>query len=216
MSVFSDNHPSFVIPRRQNVDRRLLYCKRRYPVAPVLISKRDVESAFKLAPIAVCGLAYMGCRFAHFSGFIFLSSSGGGRRRPIGGATSTLAMQYIAARRPPRCRRDGPEGFVAFQYVDDGAFVDPWVGLRPWLASSLWEGVLRHGLGVKAANTKKRDVEGCSDTRVLLWGIDVCAATETSALPPAKALRAQEFLASADFDAAVTRFPIKKCAGTQR
>ena len=79
--VFSDNHPACVIPRNQHVARRLLYCKRRYPGAPVLISKRDVKSAFKLAPLAVCGLAYMGCRFARFIG-IYLALFFGWRPSP--------------------------------------------------------------------------------------------------------------------------------------
>ena len=61
--VFSENHPSCIVPRHQHVARRLMYCKRRYPGIPVLVSKRDVKSAFKLVPIAICGLAYMGCRF---------------------------------------------------------------------------------------------------------------------------------------------------------
>ena len=136
----------------------------------MLISKRDVKSAFKLAPIAVCGLAYMGCRFAHFVG-IYLALFFGWRPSPANwGVISTLVMQYIAAHRPARCRRDGPDGFIAFHYFDDGAFVESWVGLRPWLASTQWEGVLGQCLGAKAVNTKKRDVDGCADTRVLLWG----------------------------------------------
>ena len=168
--VGSENHHTCVIPRQQNVARSVLYCKRRYPGIPVLISKRDVESAFKLAPIAVCGLAYMGCRFAHFVG-IYLALFFGWRPPPANwGVISTLVMQYIAAHRPARCRRDGPDGFIAFHYFDDGAFVESWVGLRPWLASTQWEGVLGQCLGAKAVNTKKRDVDGCADTRVLLWG----------------------------------------------
>ena len=47
-------------------------------------------------------------------------------------------------------------------------------------------------------------------TRSVLWGIEVCTVAETFTLPPAKTLRAQEFLASADFDPAITRLPIRK------
>ena len=64
--VFGENRPACIVPRHQHVARRLMLCKRRYPGIPVLLSKRDVKSAFKLVPIAVCGLPYMGCRFGNF------------------------------------------------------------------------------------------------------------------------------------------------------
>ena len=121
-----------------------------------------------------------------------------------------MAMQYIDAHRPSQCRRGGPEGFVALQYVDDGAFAEPWVGLRHWLASSLWEGVLEHGLGRKAVKLRKRGVEGGAETRVLLRGIDVRTVRETLTLPVAKTIRALEFLSSADFDPVMTRTPLKR------
>ena len=41
-------------------------------------------------------------------------------------------------------------------------------------------------------------------------GIDVCTKSETFTLPAAKALRAQEFLASPDFAPSITRIHIKK------
>ena len=30
-----------------------------------------------------------------------------------------------------------PESSVAYQYVDEGAFMDPWLGIRPWIESPL-------------------------------------------------------------------------------
>ena len=54
------NHPDCVIPKRQNVARGLLYSKRRYPGIPIFLPTRDVRSAFKLIPVSIRGLAYMG------------------------------------------------------------------------------------------------------------------------------------------------------------
>lgn len=47
------------------------------------------------------------------------------------GLVSTLLMQYISAYRPADEFTEGPEAFIAYKYVDDGAFVDPWIGFRP-------------------------------------------------------------------------------------
>ena len=74
-------------------------------------------------------------------------------------------MQYVAAFRPECESRDGPESSIAYQYVDDGALIEPWVGLMPWLAVSLWECGLTGCLCYKALNRKKREVEGNASTK---------------------------------------------------
>ena len=55
-------HPKCVVPRHANVARRILFWHRRYPGVPVVISKRDAKGAFKLIPVSIKGLLYMGCR----------------------------------------------------------------------------------------------------------------------------------------------------------
>ena len=146
--VTGDNRPACVIPRHQNIARRLLYFKRRYPGITLLVSKRDVKSAFKLVPVSVRGYAYMGYRFANYVG-IYLALFFGWRPSPANwGVISTLAMQHVAAHRPASPGRGGPEGFISSQYVGDGAFIEPRVGIRPWLASTLWETAMPKGIGL--------------------------------------------------------------------
>ena len=48
-----ERHPECISLRRANVARRVLYWQRRYPGAPVLISKRDVKGTFTLMRICV-------------------------------------------------------------------------------------------------------------------------------------------------------------------
>ena len=91
-----------------------------------MISKRDVKDAFKFIPVSAKGLAYMGRRFAKFVR-IYLSTFSDGDLR-----VSTLSMQYISAQFPNNDHVEGPESFVAYQYLDSGAFIEPWLGLRPW------------------------------------------------------------------------------------
>ena len=122
---------------------------------------------------------------------------------------STLRTQYVAAFRPSDEYLEGPESFVAFRYVDDGAFIEPWVGVRPWQSVALWGDALATSLGRKAMHLKKREVGGNSDTVLPLRGIVVSTEDETFAIPPEKVNRAREFLASGDYDPGATGIPLK-------
>ena len=66
------------------------------------------------------------------------------------------------------------------------------------------------GIGLGSVHTIKHKVAGCAVTRSVLWGVEVCTASESFTLPPAKALRAQEFIAATDFDPAMTRIPLRR------
>ena len=117
-------------------------------------------------------------------------------------------MQFIFARKPVNAWSEGPESYLDVQYVDDGAFIEPWLGLRPWQVVPLWEYALLRCLGPAALNTAKRDIEGMSDTRLNLWGVLICTESNTSTLPQGKIERSEEFLSSPDCDPGVTRIPI--------
>ena len=86
-------------------------------------------------------------------------------------------MQYISAFVPDDSHLCGPESLVAYQYADDGAFAEPWLGLRPWIASSLWGRALYFCLGHNAVNIPKKLAEGACETRINLRGIEICAVT---------------------------------------
>ena len=81
----NDRRPQCIIPRHQNVARRAMYWKRRYPAIPILISKRDFKGSFKLIPVSVRGLAYMGCRFAKYVAMYLAIFSDGVYPRRTGG-----------------------------------------------------------------------------------------------------------------------------------
>ena len=152
----------------------------------MLISKRDVRSAFKLAPVSICDLAYMGCRFANYIG-IYLALFSGRRPSPANWSViPTLIMQSVAAHRPTRSGWGGLEGFLAFHYVGDGAFVEPWVGLRTWQTPSMWEWVLSRGLGMEEAIAENRNDERLAETRTVLWGSRFVRSPKRSPFPPAK------------------------------
>ena len=97
----------------------------------------------------------MGCRFAEFVR-MYISLSSGWMSSPANwGIISTLLMQYIAAHFPTNVHIEGPESLRAYQYVDDGAFVEPWLGLRPWKALTLWGDASARCLGPVAVHFGK-------------------------------------------------------------
>ena len=102
----------------------------------------------------------------------------------------------------------GPEGFRAYEYVDDGAFAEPWLDTRPWTSVRIWELGLQTCLGAKALHEEKKTVEGTCATRVNLWGLLLCTESETLSLPEPKLTNAREFLAQSYFDPGVTRIPL--------
>ena len=152
----------------------------------------------------------MGCRFAKFSR-MNLSLFFGWRPSPAKwGAESTLLMQNISAHFPNNVHVGGPESSLSYQYVGDVAFIEPWLGVRPWQAISLWGDSLTRCLGPDAVHLHKRRVEGNAETTIALWGIIVSTADNTSTLPRGKIGRAKEFLMSPAFDPCVTRIPLKR------
>ena len=95
-------------------------------------------------------------------------------------------MQYIAAHFPNNVHVEGPESFLAYQYADDGAFIDPGIGVRPRQAISLWEDALTRGLGPAAAHLQKRRIAGNAETALVLWGITLSTTDNTFTLPRGK------------------------------
>ena len=208
--ITNDRHPKCVVPRRANVTRRILYRDARYRGVPVLLSSRDAKGAFKLIPVSAKGLAYMGSRLAKFV-YMYISLFFGWMPSPANwGIISTLLMQYIAAQFPNNSHIEGPESYLPHQYVDDGAFAEPWMGIRPWQALPLWEDALTRCLGPAAAHLEKRRIEGNSDTNLILWGIIVSTSGNTFALPREKIDRAKEFVMLPVFGPCITRIPLKR------
>lgn len=146
----------------------ILYWNARYPGIPALISKRDVKGDFKLIPVSAQCLEYMGCRFAKFAR-VGLSLFLGWRPVPARwGGISTLPMQYISAHIPKNDHVDRPGSLLAYQYVDDGAFVDPWLCIRPWQAITLWGHAISRCLAPAAAHLQKRQIEGIDEITIVL------------------------------------------------
>ena len=179
-----DRRPKRITPRNQNIARRIIYWQKRYPIIHVLISNRDVRSAFKLIPVSIRSMTYMGCRFSGYM-VVYLPLFFGRTPPPANcGVISTLPTQYISASVPDDLFLSGSESMVSYQYVDGGAFVEPRLGLRHRIASSIWGRDSYSRLGYGAVNLPKKLVGGNCETRINLRGIEIRTATHTFAFPP--------------------------------
>ena len=211
-----DRHPKCITPRHQHISRRIIYWGKRCPNIRVWISKRGVWSAFKLIPVSIRSMAYMGCRFAGYMVVYLPLFFGWGPSPANWGVISTLLMQYIPAFVPGDLFLSVSESMVAYQYFDGGAIVEPWLGLRPWIASFLRGRALYSCLGYGAVNLPKKLAGGNCETRINLWGIEICTATNTFTFPPAKVDRAREFLACRDLGPGISRFPLELIQAPRR
>ena len=96
--------------------------KRRYHRSPLLLAKRDLRAAFKLAPLSISMLSHAGLRFGR-PVMMYLSLYLGWKGAPgKWGIISTLTLQYIEKHPPATPDDNGPVSFGAFQFGGDGGF----------------------------------------------------------------------------------------------
>ena len=112
------------------------------------------------------------------------------------GIISTLLAQVIDPQASLDIYKAGPESYIAFRYVEDGTFYEPFLGRLPWKSLFLWGYAISKCLGPVDAHIQKREIEGNSDAEVEILGITVSAVNNTSSLPPAKIDKADGFIIS--------------------
>ena len=109
------------------------------------------------------------------------------------GIISTSIMQFPSVHVPANSMPEGTEAYIAFQYVADGTFIEPWLGLRPWKSLSLWERGLGKCLCPSVAHKAKRAIEGNSSTNISFWCIDASTETDAFSHPTGKLRRPSYF-----------------------
>ena len=212
-------------PTHQQIARRVLWHKTRYPGIEVRISKRDIAGAFRLlwvAPKDVHLFAgdlpwkenmmeegdclepgekgqhpHNGCDMT----VIYLVSSFGfsgspGEWTAFGRATE----EYHRAHRPGQPRRDGAAGFDSKILVDDCVLVEPMLGLRPWVSAQCYDEGVRLMLGPNAVNEEKNAAEGAFKCEQTIWGLNMDTVTELASLPNRRVEKGAHLLAHPSFD----------------
>eukprot|EP00438_Fugacium_kawagutii_P014165 Skav213278 [mRNA] locus=scaffold2944:132640:149231:+ [translate_table: standard] len=215
-----DWHPPALQPSHEQIARRILWAKTRYPGVPVLLAKKDVAGAFRLLWVSPSDAALfagdlpwrpesMESGEEELEGdqggpmtIIYLVSSFGfcgspGEWTVWGRATE----EFHRAHRPGHARRDGQAGFDCKILVDDAVLVEPVIGLRPWTSADCYEKGVRMLLGEGAVNVEKDEIEGAFKEEQVIWGLTMNSRTERVSLPERRILRGAHLLSDPAFDA---------------
>ena len=212
-------HPPAVQPLHQQVARRILFLKTKYPNVGVSLAKKDVAGAFRLLWVDPRDVELFGGELPwqpQYMGscsepdkldqdpgditLLYLVSSFGfsgspGEWNVWGRATEELHREY----HPAEGRRDGTLHFDGKILVDDMVLIEPNLGLRPWVSSEVYEGIVRKLLGEKAINAAKDAEEGFFAPSQMIWGLNIHADEEKMSLPEARVAKGAHLLNEAGF-----------------
>lgn len=215
-------HPPALQPTHQQIARRVLWHKTRFPGIDVVICKRDIAGAFRLLWLApkdahlfagdlpwkeemmeqdTEGIYAEGNHEKSEMTVIYLVSSFGfsgapGEWTAFGRATE----EYHRAHRPGESRRDGLAGFDAKILVDDMVLVEPLIGLRPWTSASCYDEGVRLMLGKDAVNEEKNLLEGAYKEEQTIWGLNINTKEDRASLPSRRIEKGAHLLAHPAFD----------------
>ncbi|CAE6959396.1 unnamed protein product [Symbiodinium sp. CCMP2592] len=208
-------HPPSVQPRHEQIARLVLFAKCQLPGVEVLMSKKDVAGAFRLlwvdprdAELFAGDLPWVpeemeegDTATGEGMTIVYLVSSFGFSGSPgewtmWGKATEEFLRRHC----PAKPRRDLAWAFESRILVDDNVLVEPLVGLRPWVASEVYELGVKTLLGDAAVNREKDLVEGPFRTFQTVWGLDMDTATEEIHLPERRILKGAHLLSDGAFE----------------
>ena len=212
-------HPPAVQPLHQQVIRRILWLKARYPGVKVVMAKKDVAGAFRLLWVDPRDVELFGGDVPWQPG-----EMGSGSAPPQSGDPTGMTMLYLVssfgfsgspgewtvwgrateelhrAHRPVDARRDGAVNFDGKILVDDMVLVEPCLGLRPWISAETYQWGVMKLLGDKAVNLLKDAEEGVYGPEQLVWGVAINTETERMSLPEARILKGAYLLQNPEFN----------------
>ena len=217
-------HPPAAQPLHEQVARRILWLKARYPKVDVVMAKKDVAGAFRLLWVAPQDVELFGGDVPWQPEFMGEDQSNQEGSWPRGTFEGGMTVLYLVssfgfsgspgewavwgrateelhrAHRPAEPRRDGALHFDGKILVDDMILIEPKIGVRPWISSEVYEWGVVKLLGEKAINKDKDAEEGRFEDMQTVWGVCIDAKSERISLPEARILKGAYLLAGTDFN----------------
>ena len=124
-------YPGVFLPTISDVVRLVLYLKQRYPGVRILITKRDVEGAFKRVPLEAVGAKYIAARLGGYV-FVALTLTFGWEPSPgVYNVFATALSSYHNAHMPSDPAVNGTLPLCSLTYVDDGMIFVLDIGVLP-------------------------------------------------------------------------------------
>ena len=210
-------HPPALQPLHSQVARRIVWESVRCPKVPILLAKKDIAGAFRLLwvapedvelfagelpwkPTEAFGEQQEGHEGVGIVVIYLVSSFGFSGSPGEWHAWGRATEEFHRAHRPPLGRRDLCRGFDCKVLVDDAVFIEPHVGLRPWISAEVFEAGVRKLLGNQAVNVDKDRIEGTFKTSQTVWGVVMETEGMKAYLPERRIQKGASLLAGPDFD----------------
>ena len=208
-------HPPAVQPKHVQIARLVLWHKCQCPGVEVLLSKKDIAGAFRLLWLDPRDVALFAGELpwlpSEMEGgeqvdggditVIYLVSSFGFSGSPGEWSVWGRATEdFLTSHRPANPRRDLSATFTSRILVDDNVLVEPYVGLRPWVAAEVYEKGVKTMLGNNAVNAEKDNVEGPFRTFQTVWGLVMETSEESVHLPEKRIMKGAVLLSDPCFD----------------
>ena len=215
-------HSPAVQPKHVQVARMILWNKRNAPGLEVVMSKKDISGAFRLlwadprdVELFAGDIPWVPESMVHEDSGENVGQDGEGEGMTVIYLVSSFGFsgspgewtvwgrateEFLRAHAPAVPRRDMSWAFDNKILVDDNTLVEPYVGLRPWVAAEVYERGVRTMLGDEALNAEKDLAEGPFRTYQCVWGLDMDTVTEEIHLPERRILKGANLLADPQFD----------------
>lgn len=196
--------PAMQLPGVEQLVRSVIYWRSKYPRARILLTKRDVDSAFRRVPLRPEGVKYFGATLGAWI-LIMLVLTFGWTASPPFYALASVAISILHRMfRPANPERDGKEPFESHTYLDDSMAAEPDIGERCRLSAECLERAIEMVLGPGAVSQGKKDEEGEWSVAKIILGLEVNTETERITLPSTKAERLQLVLHDPKWDRGCT------------
>ena len=175
--------PDMVLPTVEHVVRSTLYWKHRYPGVPVMLTKRDVDSAFRRIPLEPGGEKYFGAVLGAWAVILLVLTFGWTSSPPVYALASLAISVLHRSHKPADPELDGLEPFESHTYLDDGMLVEPAIGRRLELSAACYEAAVELVLGKGAVSSSKKSEEGEWATSAVILGLLLDTESERITLP---------------------------------
>eukprot|EP00952_Eustigmatos_sp_NYUAD-ZCMA_P013184 52521-Eustigmatos_ZCMA.PRE.2 len=176
-------YPAVWLPVFEALVRAILRWKVLYPGVPVLLTKRDVDAAFRRLVINLEGVELFAAELGDYTIVLVVLSFGWAASPRAYSVISDAISAFHNGHRPAETDVNGRQLFVSFTYVDDGMLAEPDIGYRPWASGQVYERGVVVALGEDAVSQSKKEAEGRWSVEATLLGIITNTADETVTLP---------------------------------
>ena len=187
--------PEIVLVGVGHVLRSVLYWRAVVPEGtPIMLTKRDVEGAFRRIPLEAEGVVFFGAAIDGYVVVMLVLPFGWMASPGHYGVASCSISTIHRGRRPANVTRDGPWPFESHTYMDDGMVVEPKIGRRLVLSALCYEEAAETILGVGAISQDKKDEEGEWAVVAIILGLLLDTAAGRLSLPASKLERLRVML----------------------